>query len=800
MLTIVLGGAGAVLLYAATAAALLALASRFLIPIHRKTAILLAALPLLFTGRALLTGGVYAPADLPYMAAPLAAMRTEMGITERFNGTLADIYTQIVPWKKVAREAWLSGELPLWNPYLFAGDLLAGTAQAAPYDPFFLLSLLIPLANGLTFLASVTLLLGALWMFCWLRDLDCRTEAALFGAAAWMFGDFLVFFLEWPLGATFRWLPLVFLAVRRLVRRSDGESVALLAISLAMAILAGHPESVLHLVALGVIYGIWELATVRPPRPVRVVMRAALGGFLALTATAVFLLPVVEALPQTIQHFTRTTFFAHQKRAQPPEIAAAYLVANVVPFRWGWAREEMVVDPPFHPLPVTGYAGSLVYPLAIAGLAWSRRKERWLLAGLAVFGWLAGSDFPVIADLIASLPLFDIALNTRFIAGTLFALAALSAFGVEVWLDQTRGREMKRLHAGAFAAAAILLAILWPAMRDGGLSVPFLVRQGAYWLVPLALAAAVLAFVAIPRRAFVALFLLLLTQRALEIGDEYPTVPRRAFYPEFEGLDRMRQEGAEDRIVGVNFTIIPQTASMYGLQDVRGYQAMTHFAFWQTIPLFSIDQPVSFNRVGDLTRPFLSFLNVRWAIAEPGVETPPGWRMAAVTEGMTLFENERVLPRAYVPPRIRINIPEGQALEEMMAETDFAQRAWIAHPSGGAAPGEIVNGPGAVRITTPGMAHLRLHAEMQEPGWVVISQVAWHGWHARSDGERIPIRRANHAFLGIRLEPGVHVVDLTYDPRSVRWGGGISLLTIAGAIFWGARRNRTGRTGDRAPA
>ncbi|HEU5163029.1 MAG TPA: hypothetical protein VFV54_07785, partial [Thermoanaerobaculia bacterium] len=363
-----LGAAIAPLLYAATAALLLWLTHRWLVPLERRIALLLALLPLLFTGPALLTGRVYAPIDIPYAAPPMKALRAEVGVPTTHNGTLSDVYSQIIPWKKAVRDAWRHGEWPLWNPYMFAGDILAGSAQAAPYDPFFLLSCLLPMAVSLTYLAAITLFIGGLWMYAWLRELGCRDDAAILGAVGWMFGDFLVFWLEWPLGATFRWTPLVFLGVRRLVRERDTRATVVLTLAFALMILAGHPESVLHVVAIGAIYGVWELIAVRPPGIAKVIFRSVVAGVLSIAATAIFMLPILEALPQTAQHELRQVVFANQKRSLEPEVTGAQLTANFIPFRYGWAREQIAEGAPFHPVPWSSYGGSLLLPLAVYGL------------------------------------------------------------------------------------------------------------------------------------------------------------------------------------------------------------------------------------------------------------------------------------------------------------------------------------------------------------------------------------------------------------------------------------------------
>jgi hypothetical protein len=146
----------AAVLYLLTALACIALVDRLILRIGWRFALLLIVLPLVFTGRALLSGAVYAPIDLPYHSHPLRAMMDEAGVEKFQNPILSDLYAQMIPWKKAVREAYLGGEWPLWNPHQFAGDILAASSQPAPYDPLLLISLLVPLPQSLTFLASMT--------------------------------------------------------------------------------------------------------------------------------------------------------------------------------------------------------------------------------------------------------------------------------------------------------------------------------------------------------------------------------------------------------------------------------------------------------------------------------------------------------------------------------------------------------------------------------------------------------------------------------------------------------------------
>ncbi|MBW3672158.1 MAG: hypothetical protein KY432_10875, partial [Acidobacteria bacterium] len=387
----------AAFLYALTALALLAAVHRLIIRIDRRFGLVLILLPLVITGRALLTGAVYAPVDLAFTSFPLHAMSEEYGVEQVQNPALSDLYAQIIPWKKAVRDAWLGGEWPLWNPYQFAGDILAASSQPAPYDPLLLLSLLLPMAQSLTFLASMTLFLYGLWMFVWLREIGSSQRASIFGAAAWMFGSFVLFWLAWPMAATIAWLPLVLTGARRVLNDAR-NGTALLTAAFTLMLLAGHPESAMHIVAIAGVVTVWQLALTRS-FPLAKLGRLCAAGILALLLTAIYLLPIIEAIPQTVEHFHREQLYAKTPRALPPSEAGAQLATNFVPFLYGAQHEETATTAPPYISPATAYAGSLLFPLALFGLRRSKRGQRWLFAALASAGLLIGADFPLLANL-----------------------------------------------------------------------------------------------------------------------------------------------------------------------------------------------------------------------------------------------------------------------------------------------------------------------------------------------------------------------------------------------------------------
>jgi hypothetical protein len=779
----------ALLLFLATTVAVMAAWRRFVQPMSRTAAIVLVLLPLCFTGRALLLGKVYAPIDLPFMSEPLNAYAAEFGVPKVHNGTLSDLYCQIIPWRSAVRSAISHGQWPLLNPFMLCGDILAAAAQPAPYDPFNLIGMVIPLPPSLTFAAAMTFFLAGFGAFVFLRSLGCGELAALVGAAGWMFSGNMAFFVGWPLARAWGWLPLVFFGVRLVVRDASVRGGVILMIALTLLILTGHPESLLHVTAVGGVYGLFEIAMTRK-RVGRVIVIACVAGIVALLLTAIFLLPFLEASQQTIELRTRLDY---QRMPIPymPEQVQRRAATAIFPF-WGGQPWRDSFTPEWDPQ--TARTGSVILALALASLIVARRrKETWFFFGLALVCLCASFEAPPVINLLHKLPLFAMALNERLGFAASCALSILAALAIDSLA--MKGEGSARISTAVVAAVvAVGLAAgtyaSWPHEMRVGVD-PNVIRIIALAeLLPLAILIVLLAARTSLRIALPLILILILGQRIAEDGAIYPSLPQHVFYPKIPLLRAIPTDSAEPfRVAGEHFTLIPDTAAIYQLEDPRGYEAMTFARLADTYPIWSMPQPISFNAIGDLQSPFLSFLNIRYAIVPTSVNVSAGWREVMKDRSAKLFENLHPLPRAFVPRRIRYEQNGSPVIKGMTAAKDFSDLAWIEVPED--KPHEISNGPGTLALRRDGFG-LSIDAVMAGDGWVVASQSAWKGWRASIDGRRVQMRFANHAFLGVFVPKGRHQVRIQYLPESFTRGRDLSFATLGAlviaAIFPSARR------------
>ncbi|HEX7833523.1 MAG TPA: YfhO family protein, partial [Thermoanaerobaculia bacterium] len=474
-----------------------------------------------------------------------------------------------------------------------------------------------------------------------------------------------------------------------------------------------------------------------------------------------------------------------------PELVVKRIKHSVVPFYGGQPQRDSYNDAWE---PTTLRIGGLALALALTALLLApRRRGTWFFFIVATFCVFGGLNAWPVAHLLHALPLFNITINERLAFGAMFAIAMLAGIAVDAW-PATRAKAW--LCGGVVLALTIALGVTshFFAMQQlaKGLLPEIIQQLTLAELIPLFILALLFAFKVKPRIAVPIVLALVLVQRVAEDGNIYPAIPEKSFYPAIPVLAHMQKDTSGPfRMLGLHYAFLPDAAALYGLEDARGYEAMTNKRLFETYRVWSEHQGVSFNRVPDKSKPFLSFLNVKYAIGSLDPVPDDQWKLVLQDRQSRLLENTRVLPRAFVPSWIRYERDANGTLLTMINTTDFAERAVITVPE--YKPHNIANGPGTLTLKRIGHAHgYEMDAKMDGDGWVVISDTAWPGWRAYIDGRRVETRFANHAFIGVFVPKGEHKLRVIFAPESFTRGRNISLVTIAIAIallVWARRRH-----------
>ena len=680
-----------------------------------------------------------------------------------------DLYRYFYPTAVFVQHELARGNIPLWNPYQYAGQpLLAFEPAQLLYPPHLALLWLLPAAQALEAEFVLHLLIAGWFTWLFAGRLGLSTPARLGAALGYMLSGPLLYGLYMiPYVCTEAWLPAILWAVHGLASHARASWAIALAASLALAFLGGIPQEFLYEAQIAGAYGVFALFAVAPRRTrVRVVGLALLGGVLAFGLAAPQLLPAIELVAQGSRGFGGHRFADAASGSASPIDLLAGMLGQLGP-------ENLALTPG----PIRRFLTLPVLALPLAAMGWRARRQRghWafcLVAALLSALFMLGHHTPLFG-LYYSLPfgsLFRIPIRMAF-AYSLFA-CLIASFGIQAVAE---GLAKLRLPARVPHAAAALLALL--------------IGIDGYTRVEITLAHPVLPEtrpqVSTPLLAYLRTRpgrqRMFIGDRAnmkadLELPYKFGTQHQVFVVPDYEPLlpsaylRYFHTEG--DALFHGHLSVLPGgrrwpapvLARLLDLMSVRYY----------TLPRLN---------QGKYLRQIREFAQ--------GAE--------ASIDGMPWIERASARPRAYSVRRVlretspeaalaRITgdafRPELEAVVEIPASGSGAFPALEAPP---AQDGVLPRGQDRVEITAYATDEVAIEAACDGECLLVLTDLHYPGWRATVDGREQTVYRANALFRGVRLGPGAHRVEFRFEPSTWRIGLGICLATVLVAALLAAR-------------
>ncbi len=272
----------------------------------------------------------------------------------------------------------LDGQLPLWNPYIFAGmPLMASLVAGAFYPPNWLFAFL-PLGMAMNVLVITTYHLALIGTYLYARRIGVERIGALVAGVAFTFGGFMIAHLAQTHRITAAaWLPWVLLAIENIAQADSLRKTwlwgALGAMFIALQFFAGEGQITFFTAMVAAPCAVMALARCGGNRD-RARIAVALGIMIlcGVLLSLIELLPARELLEQSERHDPGPAFF--DSFSYPPW----QLPALIFPFFFGgamfppyrveyWGRDIAAI--------MCGYVGMLTWLLAIVALCVIRRNS-----------------------------------------------------------------------------------------------------------------------------------------------------------------------------------------------------------------------------------------------------------------------------------------------------------------------------------------------------------------------------------------------------------------------------------------
>jgi len=478
---------------------------------HRRKAelaalLFLILLPFLWFGPVVVGERTLLPADNLYAFEPWRTYAPSQGITIPHNELVSDLILENYAWKILILQALRDRQLPLWNPYLFAGVPFLAAGQHSALYPLSIVFYVLPLWLAYGVFTWLQLALASLAMYAFMRTLRLAIGPALLAAIAYAFSLFFIVSVTFPMIiAAATWLPLLLAAVEIVVRKQEEKGnvayspvpyVALGSLALGMAALAGHAEMLYYVLLTAAFYALWRLvACARRLRAWQPSLRLV-GWLLVMVALglglgAAQLLPLYELVQENFRQgavgykevvgwaypvrqvitFLMPDFFGNPTHHAYWDVLSRRSVTHLVnaagePVRaifWGIKNY----------VEAGSYVGLLPLLLAAIAILGARhtpsRPHLWLFVALVILSLLFTFGTPLYALLFYGLPGYNqLHSPFRWVFPYTLAVAALAGMGAERLCSRSssddpqavRGKEIATLPAFAALGLGILTLLV----------------------------------------------------------------------------------------------------------------------------------------------------------------------------------------------------------------------------------------------------------------------------------------------------------------------------------------------------
>jgi hypothetical protein len=735
--------------------------------------------------------------------------------TKREPAIMMDTLHYFFPMLEAGFRSLRSGELFLWNPYQMNGMPGLATLQAGYLYPAHLVYLILPTATGMGVMAFAHTLLAGCGMLMLSRALGFGWLAGI--AAGLFFGvvTVLPLFIYPATLESAAWLPFGILAIERLRSQPAPRWLLLLGMAVGMPVLAGSAQAA---AALFYCYALWMLAglvriligaqpSAKPAA--RYFFQCATGVVGGILVAAPQLLPTAE-----LSGFTERT---------ASMLSYAEIIPHGRPYADTEALRSLLFTAPGEFFEIRHYVGVVALIISMLGLIRLRWQALPLLV-LIVFGLISLSAPLWFLDVRSMLPALGwFRFPEREFLVAKFAVALLIAGGIsELSRPSVRGR------AAALAAIVTLPAAAWLCVGARALE-PSVARL----LLPALLACGLLLKVRGNARRAVLLssVLLLLAYDCLGRSHNSYAVPYahdqwRALYENQELHRLISAYDQYDRALVLDAPV--KEAMLFGTFSPGDYDPLVISWFHDCLRLASGEElrgrkpdempfygmPVF--PVALLAPPHLRCLElsaVSLAVIPPVLmrsrEAGNPWQ--AIPEQVAarsdrkpqpiLARNNSAVRRAYGVYDVECRPSREEEISRAL-ESSFDPRTAVV-----LAEGPHCTGPAArpdaplpfVSIVRHETTEIEIRAILGAPGFVVLADNFYPGWHARVDGRDTEIQRANGMFRAVRAPAGESRIVFRYRPTSFYrglWLFGAGLLLIAGVA---ARMRRTSVNGRDSP-
>lgn len=714
------------------------------------------------------------------------------------HGEMGDAVTQWYPWRKLAGESIRQGTLPLWNPHLLAGTPFQADPMAALFYPLNWLFIVFPATAAWSLSFMLKIFLSAVFTALFLREAGASLFGSIVSGLAFAFGGFMTTWIAWTHTDVSLWLPLVCFFTLRLCQTPSLGAAVVLAIAVAMTLVAGHPGVAAYVMLTAGGYGLWIVFWKRESRNGPPILWLAAAFAFAVGFAAVQVLPSIEWLGEIDRTLDLTW---------PP----LPLWTALALFSRDLSADVNSAGLPI-PLAVT-YAGAMPLLLAVFAVFHRNRRDAVFFGAVLILSFCSAYGLGPMDELVDQTPVFKGLKKEEALILFEFSLAVLAGLGMSL-IEGFRWSEWKvRKRLWLFTAVILPTAAfhygtaLLSKRTAGAVDWPGSPRAFRVLLVMSAVLILLRLLKLLSSRQWAVLAAGLLALDLLSFSHAYfPFNPTSLIFPKAGLYDFLKDQPKPFRTVSLDSSSPVNIGPNYGLSAADGYDFMLKrlIRVTQGLTLPRRDA-IGFSAGGVLStnNRILDLLNVKYLVATRFNQSlelmrtqPERFRESWSDGNVTVFENLRVLPRAFLVPQRKIEVVSTEAEEvARLCNAKFDPMNAVILPAGfkGNGDGAASNSGAGLQAVTKyeeSANWVRIKANASAPSVLVLNQIHYPGWNAYVDGKKAPVLRADYAFTGVLVDAGNHVIEFRFLPASFVLGAAISIASILFAVVACYRQRR----------
>jgi|SRR3989344_1296653 len=685
------------------------------------------------------------------------------------NPITTDVVSFTYPMRTYATQLLKEGKPPLWNPLILNGTPLLANFQSAPFSPTNIFYFLLPKLDAWNWQIIFQPLLGVLFTYFLLRELDRSKSSSIAGGLFFAFGGFMTIWMEWnahSLVAAF--FPLVMLFTLKWLKTGQDLWGTLYSLALALQIFSGYPQIILYeFLILALLIFIFDYKFIRQPKKIiKIILFTLLGFGLA----SVQILPGLELIKESQRNLESLS-------SELAFISWHSLVMLFVPDYFGNHSTYNYWGPAHYTI-ASGYSGIIVLSLAILGLLTFFKQKGISLAisiiGLAV---LLGFENPLSVSLQKNNFLgLQAASNQRLLILFNLGFSILAAYGVDHLFEKKLSARMVFnalvLPISVLGGIALYTTLSLNLTQDSNLKIglrnlapPFLFLSSA----------AVLLFLIFKMKSFsryiIALLIILSVTELFRFGWKFtPFTQKDLVFPTTPVIEYLQSQPKPFRVVASG--VIPTNLLMpYGIETVEGYDAVYPLSIAKFLSAVNTNSPDSYlGRYGIINNPTSNLTNLtdtKYLVVSKNTNIDSlRFEKAFEDQSVVILKNNESLPRATLFYDWEIETNK-DVLGRLLDKSFPFKEKLILESSPNF---KQTRGSGDVDLTEySGNKLIKLKTD--SPGLLYLADSWYPGWKAYVNGKRVEILKANFNFMAVPIEEtGEFIVRLNYQPDSFKFG------------------------------